>query len=92
MQPKVSIIILNWNGKADTEECLESLKKVKYPNFEIILVDDELERVIMKDPAESDIREVARHQGQITMRQDGLLKILAGITDFGEVERVVGTE
>jgi len=26
--PKVSIIILNWNGLNDTIECLESLKKI----------------------------------------------------------------
>ncbi len=37
---KVSIIILNWNGLADTVECLESLKKVTYPNYDIILVDN----------------------------------------------------
>ena len=30
--PKVSIIILNWNGWEDTIECLESLKKITYPN------------------------------------------------------------
>lgn len=40
MIPKVSIIILNWNGKKDTIECLESLKKVTYPNYEILLVDN----------------------------------------------------
>jgi len=39
-QPKVSIIILNWNGLEDTIECLESLKKVTYPNYEIIVVDN----------------------------------------------------
>jgi GT2 family glycosyltransferase len=37
---KVCIIILNWNGKKDTIECLESLKMVEYPNYEIILVDN----------------------------------------------------
>lgn len=40
MNPKVSIIILNWNGKKDTLECLDSLKKIKYPNYEVILVDN----------------------------------------------------
>ena len=39
-QPKVSIIILNWNGLQDTIECLESLKKVTYPNCEITVVDN----------------------------------------------------
>jgi GT2 family glycosyltransferase len=38
--PKVSIIILNWNGLADTIECLESLKKITYPNYEVIVVDN----------------------------------------------------
>jgi GT2 family glycosyltransferase len=38
--PKVGIIILNWNGKEHTIECLESLQKITYPNFEIILVDN----------------------------------------------------
>ena len=39
-QPKVSIITLNWNGLEDTRECLESLKKVTYPNHEVIVVDN----------------------------------------------------
>jgi GT2 family glycosyltransferase len=39
-QPKVAIIILNWNGKEDTIECLESLKHITYPNYEILLVDN----------------------------------------------------
>lgn len=40
MFPKVSIIILNWNGREDTIECLESLKGINYPNYEVILVDN----------------------------------------------------
>ena len=40
MNPKVTIIILNWNGKTDTIECLESLKHITYPNYEILLVDN----------------------------------------------------
>ncbi len=38
--PKVSILILNWNGLKDTPGCIESLKAVDYPNFDIILVDN----------------------------------------------------
>lgn len=37
---KVSIIILNWNGVNDTLECLKSLYKVNYNNFDIIVVDN----------------------------------------------------
>ncbi len=38
--PKVSIIILNWNGWQDTLECLDSLKKITYPNYEVIIIDN----------------------------------------------------
>jgi len=39
--PKVSLILVNWNGLEDTIECLESLKKITYPNYEIIVVDND---------------------------------------------------
>ncbi|MFH1876781.1 MAG: glycosyltransferase family 2 protein [Candidatus Omnitrophota bacterium] len=40
MNDKVAIIILNWNGSADTIECLTSVGKIQYPNVEIIVVDN----------------------------------------------------
>lgn len=40
LHPRVSIIIINWNGLSDTIECLNSLKKITYPNYEIIIVDN----------------------------------------------------
>src|SRR5690242_13465997 len=39
-QPLISVVVLNWNGKIDTLECLESLARVDYPNFEVIVVDN----------------------------------------------------
>ncbi|MEM3484675.1 MAG: glycosyltransferase family 2 protein [Candidatus Methanomethyliaceae archaeon] len=39
-RPKVAIIVLNWNGWRDTIECLESIGKITYPNYEVILVDN----------------------------------------------------
>ena len=38
--PKVSIIILNWNGWEDTLECLKSLYQITYPNYNVIVVDN----------------------------------------------------
>jgi GT2 family glycosyltransferase len=37
--PRVAIIVLNWNGKKDTLECLESLRHIDYANHEIVAVD-----------------------------------------------------
>ena len=33
-------MLLNWNGEEDTIECLDSLKSLNYPDFEIFLVDN----------------------------------------------------
>ena len=38
--PKVAIIILNWNGWKDTIECLESVFRNTYPNYQVIIVDN----------------------------------------------------
>ena len=39
-EPRVSIIILNWNGWKDTIECLEFLYAIDYQNYDIVLVDN----------------------------------------------------
>lgn len=38
--PRVSIIIVNWNGYAHLDECLTSIRQQSYQNFEAILVDN----------------------------------------------------
>jgi GT2 family glycosyltransferase len=40
MMPKVYIVVLNWNNAPDTLECLESLCRLDYPAFEIVLCDN----------------------------------------------------
>lgn len=39
-QPRVSIVILNWNSYQVTLDCLLSLRKMDYRNFEVVLVDN----------------------------------------------------
>ena len=36
----VTVIVLNWNGKDLLKDCLESLEKVEYPNYNILVVDN----------------------------------------------------
>ncbi len=40
MEPRVLIIILNWNGYIYTKDCLGSLRNLNYPNFQVIVVDN----------------------------------------------------
>ncbi len=41
--PRVAIIILNWNGWEDSIECLESIYRINYRKFDVILVDNDSE-------------------------------------------------
>ncbi len=38
--PKVSVVVVNWNAWGITERCLESIKTLNYPNYEVIIVDN----------------------------------------------------
>jgi GT2 family glycosyltransferase len=40
MDKKVGIILLNYKGTKDTFECVESLEKIEYKNYHIIIVDN----------------------------------------------------
>lgn len=38
--PSVAIIVLNWNSYSDTTRCLNSLRNLDYPNYEVYVVDN----------------------------------------------------
>lgn len=38
--PRNAVIILNWNGKQDTLECLASVYRIDYPDFSVVVVDN----------------------------------------------------
>ncbi len=38
--PLISILVLNWNGEQFLKPCIESLLKTRYPNIEIIIIDN----------------------------------------------------
>lgn len=40
MRPLVSVLIVNWNSKENLIDCFESLFKINYENFEVIMVDN----------------------------------------------------
>ena len=40
INPKVTIIVLNWIEWKNTIECLESLYRITYPNYDVIVVDN----------------------------------------------------
>jgi len=56
--------------------------------FEVLAMTDNLTELILREPSEVKINEEAKNQGMITMKQDGILKVLEGTTSTEEVLRV----
>jgi len=58
--------------------------------YEFLETSPEMEEVILKEPSWAALRRLADKSGMVTMQQDGILKVLEGITSFEEVEEATG--
>jgi len=58
--------------------------------FELLVFDEELAEMLGKEVSEVRVRKAARAKGMVYMQEDGLLKVLSGITTIEEVEKVTG--
>ncbi|MEK7546956.1 MAG: GspE/PulE family protein [Patescibacteria group bacterium] len=58
--------------------------------FEFMEKQPDFEEAILKDATRVALRELARKQGMITMQEDGILKVLEGLTTFREIEDATG--
>ena len=56
--------------------------------YEVMEVTEEIQQLIIKHATSHEVQKVAMTQGMITMRQDGYLKALNGVTTIEEVNRV----
>lgn len=56
--------------------------------YEVMDVNSDIQKLIVDHATSSEIQRLAVSQGMITMRQDGYLKALAGLTTLEEVNRV----
>jgi len=56
--------------------------------YEVMDVNDDIQKLIINHATSSEIQRLAVSQGMITMRQDGYLKALTGLTTLEEVNRV----
>lgn len=60
--------------------------------YEVFNINEDIQNLILKHSTSAEIQKAAQAQGMISMRQDGYLKALAGLTTLAEVNRVAGTE
>lgn len=57
--------------------------------YEVFTMTPQLEKLILATPSETQIEEEARRQGMITMRQDGILKVIKGVIGLEELLEVI---
>ncbi|KKQ98735.1 MAG: General secretory pathway protein E [Candidatus Woesebacteria bacterium GW2011_GWB1_39_12] len=76
-----------YKGKGDVD-CGNSGYFGRVAVFEVLPVTEKISRLILERASSAEIETEARNEGMITMKQDGYLKVLEGITTAEEVLRV----
>ena len=74
-RPKVAVILLNWNGKEDTLECLASVKQLDYTSYEIVLVDN--------GSTDDSVNAILKQHPDVTLLQTGMNLGYAGGNNVG---------
>ncbi|MBI2550782.1 type II/IV secretion system protein [Candidatus Uhrbacteria bacterium] len=74
------------------EACHNTGYKGRVGLFEVLLMDKQIEQAMNDNLSEVKMKELAAAQGMVTLRQDGMLKVLDGITTIEEVMRVTAQE
>ncbi len=79
-----------WTAKPEgCEFCHNRGYKGRIGIFEAIFMDSKVEEVLRTKPSEREVWAAARPQGTPTMQEDGILKVLRGVTSLEELRRVV---
>ncbi|MEK7062801.1 MAG: GspE/PulE family protein [Patescibacteria group bacterium] len=71
------------------DKCNFSGYKGRTGIYEAILTDEKIEKIIKEDPSQREINAAATEQGILNMKQDGIIKVLKGITSIVELSRVI---
>ena len=74
------------------DDCNGTGYKGRIGVFEGIVVDKEIDDFVRDNPSENDIREIQKKRPLLTMAEDGVVKILNGVTSVEEVTRVVALD
>lgn len=90
LRPNLEIPSHLYRGKG-CDKCTDTGYKGRISIYEGIRMDSSVENVIKEgNPSEREIKEAAAHQGILDMRQDGVVKVLRGITSLEEIDGAVG--
>jgi len=71
--PRISVVVCTYNGSRTLRECLDGLKRLEYPDYEVIVVDDGSTDATPQIARESGFRVISEgHQGLSGARNSGL--------------------
>ena len=71
------------------EKCHNTGYKGRIAVVEVILMDEIIEKVVRTNPSERDIMRAARYQQIRIMQEDGIIKVLQGVTSLEELKSLV---
>ncbi|MGH2399312.1 MAG: GspE/PulE family protein, partial [bacterium] len=91
LQPEEGEEIVFYRGKG-CDRCKGSGYKGRTGIFELMVMTDTLRDLILKGASAIQLRDLAITEGMKTLREDGILKVLEGITTIDELLRVVFVE
>src|SRR5581483_11454765 len=72
------------------EKCGNIGYKGRVAIFEFLRITEEVGQLVYKEASEAAVKEIARKEGIVMLQEDGLLKIIEGISTFDEVIRTTG--
>ena len=79
-----------WGAKeGGCEICHGSGYKSRIAIFEAVFMDSAIETILRTKPSEREVYQAARPQGIPSMQEDGIIKVLRGVTSMEELRRVV---
>ncbi|OFX13187.1 MAG: type II secretion system protein GspE [Armatimonadetes bacterium RBG_19FT_COMBO_69_19] len=91
LTPETGEEIVFYRGKG-CDRCKGSGYKGRVGIFELMVMSDGIRDLILKGASANDIRDLAIAEGMKTLREDGILKVLEGITTVDELLRIVFVE
>lgn len=74
------------------EKCNQTGYKGRIGIYEGMRITPEVNSAIDLNPSEEDLEKASASQGILTLKQDGIIKVLLGITSLDELERVITVE
>ena len=82
-----SVTNANFRKGKGCSNCSQTGCRGRMGIFEMFVIDDEVRKLIYEKVSSSELRQRAREMGMRTLREDGIRKVLAGMTTPEEVIR-----